>query len=77
MGKLLTLFGEATIRIDGKSVPYFAKEGKKQNVLCPHVLGRHQIAVPFILDGEKHTIACVFEPNCSYERTPESGERLE
>ena len=77
MGKLLTSFGEVTIRIDGKSVPYFAKEGRKQNVLCPHVLGRYQIAVPFILDGEKHTIACVFEPKCSYERTPESGERLE
>ena len=45
MGKFLTSFGEVTIRIDGKSVPYFAKEGRKQNVLCPHVLGRYQIAV--------------------------------
>lgn len=45
MEKLLTPFGEIKIRIDGKPVPYFAKEGRKQSVLCPHVLGRYQIAV--------------------------------
>lgn len=77
MEKLSTPFGEIKILIDGKSVPYFAQEGRKPDVLCPHVLGRYQIAVQFIPDGENHTIACVFESDCSYERTPESGERLE
>ena len=77
MEKLLTPFGEINILIDGKPVPYSAQEGRKQDVLCPHVLGRYQITVPFIPDGKEHVIACVFEPDCSYERTPESGERLE
>ncbi len=77
MEKLSTPFGEIAILIDGKPVPYFAQEGRKPDVLCPHVLGRYQIIVPFIPDGEKHTIACVFDSDCSYEKTPESGERLE
>lgn len=42
-----------------------------------HVLRRYQIAVQFTPDGENHTIACVFESDCLYERTPESGDRLE
>lgn len=77
MENLSTPFGEIKILIDGKAVPYFAQEGRKPDVLCPHVLERYQIAVRFIPDGENHTIACVFESDCSYERTPESGERLE
>ena len=77
MEKLSTPFGEIAILIDGKPVLYSAQEGRKLDVLCPHVLGRYQIGVPFISDGEKHTIACIFKSDCSYERTPESGERLE
>ena len=77
MRKLITPFGEIKILIDGNPVSYFAQEGRKLDALCPHVLGRYQIAVKFIPDGKEHTIACVFEPDCSYERTPESGERLE
>ena len=77
MEKILTPFGEIKILIDGQPVPYFAQEGRKQDILCPHILGRYQITVTFIPDGEEHIIACVFESNCSYERTPESGERLE
>lgn len=77
MEKLSTPFGEIKILIDGKSVPYSAQEGRKPDVLCSHVLGRYQIAVQFIPDGENHTIACVFESDCPYERTPENGERLE
>lgn len=77
MEKLLTPYGEIKILIDGKPVPYFAQEGRKLDVLCPRVLGRYQIAIQFIPDGKNHTIACVFEPDCVYERTPESGERLE
>ncbi|MDY5730896.1 MAG: hypothetical protein SPL05_05065 [Eubacteriales bacterium] len=77
MKKLSTPFGEIKILIDGKPVSYFAQEGRKLDVLCPHVLGRYQIVVPFIPDGKNHSIACVFEADCSYERTPESGERLE
>lgn len=75
--KLLTPFGEIQILIDGKPVPYFAQEGRKLDNLCPHVLGRYQIAVQFHPDGENHTIACVFESDCPYKRSPESGERLE
>ena len=77
MEKLLTPFGAIEIRIDGKPVPFSAQEGRKPDVRCPHVLGRYQIGVRFVPDGEAHTVACVFEPDCSYERTPESGERLE
>ena len=74
---LLTPFGEIRILIDEKSVPFIAKEGRKLDNLCPHVLGRYQITVPFIPDGKEHTIACVFEPICSYEKAQESGEILE
>ena len=74
---LLTPFGEIKILIDEKPASYSAKEGRKLERLCPHVLGRYQIPIKFIPDGKKHTIACVFEPNCSYERSQESGERLE
>ena len=74
---LLTPFGEIRILIDEKSVPYIAQEGRKLEGLCPRVLGRYQIDVRFIPDGKEHTIACIFESDCSYQRAPESGERLE
>ena len=74
---LLTPFGEIRILIDEKSVPFIAQEGRKLEGLCPHVLGRYQITVPFIPDGKEYIIACVFEPICSYEKAQESGERLE
>ena len=77
MKKLITPFGEIKILIDGQEVAYSGQEGRKLEGLCPNVLGRYQIAVPFIPDGKEHTIACIFEPNGPYERTPESGERLE
>ena len=77
MGNLLTPFGEIRILIDSEPVPYEALEGRKPGHGCPHVLGRYRIAVHFIPDGKAHTIACVFEPVCPYERSPESGERLE
>ena len=77
MEKLITPFGEIRILVDGSAISYTAKEGKKLDVLCPHVLERYQITVPFIPDGKEHTIACVFQPVCSYEKAPESGERLE
>ena len=77
MERLKTPFGEIQILIDGETVPYSEQEGRKLDVLCPHVLGRYHITVQFIPDGKEHTIACVFIPDCSYEKTPESGERLE
>lgn len=77
MEALHTPFGDIKILIDGQQVSYFAQEGKKLDGLCPHILGRYQIDVQFIPDGKEHTIACVFESNCTYERTPESGEWLE
>ena len=77
MDKLLTPFGEIRILIDSKPVSYDAQEGRKMENGCPNVLGRYHIAVRFIPDGKEHTIACVFESDSSYERSPESGERLE
>ena len=77
MSKLITPFGEINILIDGKPVSYSAQEGEKIDTLCPHVLGRYQILVTLIPDGKEHRVACMFEPACLYERTPESGERLE
>ncbi len=77
MGRLITPFGEIKILIDGKPVSYFAQEGRKLDVLCPHVLGRYQIAVRFNPDRKEHTVACIFESDRLYERAPESGERLE
>ena len=74
--RLITPFGEIKILIDRKPISYVAQEGRKLDDLCPRVLGRYQITVQFIPDGEEHTIACVFEPTCSYNKTPESGERL-
>ena len=77
MDTLSTPFGEITVLIDGKPVPFSAQEGRKLDVLCPHVSGRYRISVRFSPDMEEHTIACVFSSDFSYERTPESGERLE
>ncbi|MBQ6653975.1 MAG: hypothetical protein IJM79_00395 [Erysipelotrichaceae bacterium] len=77
MEKLSTPFGEIKILIDGKPVMFHAQEGRKIEVTCPDLLGRYHITVRFLPDGKEHTIACVFEPDCSYERTLESGERLE
>lgn len=77
MEKLVTPFGEIDILIDGRQVPYVAQEGERIEHLCPDVLGRFQITVEFVPDGKEHSIACVFTPNCQYQRDWESGERLE
>ncbi len=74
---LLTPFGEIKILIDAYPVPFAAREGRKTEGLCPHVLGRYQIVVRLVPDGKEHTIACVFESDCFCHRIPESGERLE
>ncbi|MEE1597703.1 hypothetical protein VOI45_02710 [Acidaminococcus fermentans] len=74
---LLTPFGEIKILIDGKPIPYVAQRGRNLEGMCPHVLGRYQIAIHFTPDGENHTLACVFETGLSYERMPESGDCLE
>ena len=58
MKKLRTPFGEIKILIDGKTTSYTAEEGRKLDVLCPHVLGRYRITVPFNPDGKEHAIAC-------------------
>jgi len=44
--------------------------------LCARIFWADQIGISFAPDGKKHKIACIFEPSCSYVRTPESGERL-
>ncbi len=77
METLFTPFGEIRILLDAQPIPYAAQEGRKLDGLCPHVLGRYQIIVRFLPDGKEHTLACVFQSDGSYERTPESGERLE
>ena len=77
MESLITPFGEIKILLDGKQIPYSVQKGKNIESLCPHLLGRYQITVNFVPDGKEHIIACVFESDCSYERTPEGGERLE
>ena len=72
-----TPFGKIEVLLDGKSISYFAIEGPADKILCPHVLGRFQITIPFKPDGEEHELSCVFTPVCQYNRSPESGEYLE
>ena len=75
--KLVTPFGEIDILIDGRKVPYVAREGKRIECLCPDVSGRFQITIEYVPDGKKHSIACVFTPSCPCQTDSESGERLE
>ena len=74
MEKLITPFGVITILLDGDPIPYTAQEGRRLDALCPHVLGRYQIAVSFVPDGNEHEIACIFEAVHCYNSTPEDGE---
>ena len=73
---LLTPFGKIKILIDEKEIPYLAQKGTINNIIYPDVLGRFQISVPFTPDGKEHSIACIFQPICSYRRYTESGEGL-
>ena len=77
MDKLMTPFGKIKILIDGETVSYSVQEGIKRDSICSHVLGRYQIVVPYMPDGKGHCVSCIFEPVCSYKRTPESGEHFE
>lgn len=77
MDKLDTPFGFIDIQIDGKSIPYEAREGRRLKYLCPNVLGRYQIEIQFIPDGKEHTISCVFNTPKKYKAGQESGENLE
>ena len=77
MEKLKTPFGDIDVLIDGKSIAYTALKGSDNDVLWPDVRNRFQIVVKYVPDGRKHSISCVFSPTCSYEKGPESGERLE
>lgn len=77
MEKLKTPFGDIDILIDGKSIDYTALKGSDNDVLWPDVRNRFQIVVKYVPDGREHSISCVFSPICSYEKGPESGERLE
>ena len=74
---LITPFGEIKILVDKNEVPYSVQKGAINDKLYPNLLGRYQISITFVPDGNEHTIACIFEPNCTYERCTESGERLE
>lgn len=77
MEKLKTPFGDIDVLIDGKSIAYTALKGSDNDVLCPDVRNRFQIVVKYVPDGREHSISCVFSTTCSYEKRPESGERLE
>lgn len=77
MEKLNTPFGEISITIDGQPIDYRAQKGSDDNVLWPCVKDRYQIEVRYVPDGKEHILSCVFSPVCSYETSPESGERLE
>lgn len=75
--KLNTPFGEITIMIDGQPIDYAAQKGSDNDVLWPDVTERYQIEIRYVPDGKEHNLSCVFSPICSYEKSPESGERLE
>lgn len=77
MEKLNTPFGEIAVLLDGLPINYAAQKGSDNGVLLPDIKGRYQIEVNYIPDGREHSLSCVFSPVCKYERTPESGERLE
>ena len=75
--KLNTPFGEITIMIDGQPIDYTAQKGSDNDILWPDVTERYQIEIRYVPDGKEHNLSCVFLPVCSYEKSPESGERLE
>jgi len=77
MSLLATPFGYIEILIDGTTISYNAEKGSSNDVLWPDIHNRFQITVQFVPDGMEHSISCVFLPNCSYKKAPESGERLE
>lgn len=77
MGKLKTPFGDVDILVDGKPIVYTALKGSDNDVLWPDVRDRYQIEVRYVPDGNKHSLSCIFSPACSYEKSPENGERLE
>lgn len=58
-------------------IDYTALKGSDNDALWPDVSNRYQIAVRYVPDGKEHRLSCIFSPLCSYEKTPESGERLE
>ena len=78
MEKIMTPFGDIDIQIDGQSVDYEAKEGRKLSQWCPNVIGRYQIRITFVPDGFfNHTICCSFNPSCKFKSEIESGELFE
>ena len=77
LDKLNTPFGEIAIMIDGQPIDYVAQKRLENDIRWPDVKDRYQIKISYIPDSKKHSLSCVFLPTCSYERTPESGERLE
>ena len=62
---LITPFGEIKILVDKNEVPYSVQKGAINDKLYPNLLGRYQISIMFVPDGNEHTIACIFEPNCT------------
>ena len=77
MEKLTTPFGDIDVLIDKKPIPYTVQKGSDNDVLWPNICHRYQIVIQLIPDGTEHKISCIFPPNCSYKRAPESGECLE
>lgn len=75
--KLKSPLGEIIVMVDGHPIDYITKKGSDNDVLWPDVRNRYQIEVRYVPDGNEHCLSCVFLPTCTYEKSPESGERLE
>lgn len=75
--KLITPFGEIKICIDDNEIEYTAHRGKALENLCPDIIGRYQIEVLFIPDGNEHKISCTFPTVKNIKGYGESGEDLE
>lgn len=75
--KLKSPLGEIIVMVDGHPIDYIAQKGSDNDVLWPDVRNRYQIEVRYVPDGNEHSLSCVFSPACSYEKSAESGERLE
>lgn len=75
--KLKSPFGEIIVMIDEHPIDYIAQKGSDDDVLWPDVKDRYQIEIRYVPDGNEHSLSCIFSPTCPYEKSHESGERLE
>lgn len=77
MARIITPFGKLVMLIDGQEIEYSFKPVANDAILCPDVIDRYKIDIEFIPDGKEHTIPCILPESTNYQRSIESGERLE